>query len=72
MEGQTMTTRSYAVDGMTCGHCVTAVTAEVGKVAGVERVTVDLDGGTVAVTGKNVDDASVRDAVDAAGYSLAG
>jgi copper chaperone CopZ len=67
-----MTTRSYAVDGMTCGHCVQAVTAEVGKVPGVRQVTVDLDTGTVTVTGESVDDAAVREAVDEAGYSLAG
>ncbi len=57
---------------MTCGHCVQAVTAEVGKVPGVRQVTVDLDTGTVTVTGESVDDAAVREAVDEAGYSLAG
>jgi copper chaperone CopZ len=67
-----MITRSYMVTGMTCGHCVQAVTAEVGKVPGVEQVSVDLDTGTVTVTGEGVDDAAVRDAVDEAGYSLAG
>jgi len=72
MEVQTMTTRSYAVDGMSCSHCVEAVTAEVGKVPGVREVTVDLGTGTVTVTGEAVADAAVGDAVDEAGYSLAG
>ena len=67
-----MAIRSYQVEGMTCGHCVQAVTEEVSKVAGVERVTVDLDTGTVTLTGDSVDDAAVRAAVDEAGYSLAG
>jgi len=67
-----MTTRSYAVDGMSCSHCVEAVTAEVGKIPGVREVSVDLSAGTVRVTGEAVEDAAVRAAVDEAGYSLAG
>ena len=67
-----MTTRSYAVDGMSCSHCVEAVTAEVGKIPGVHEVSVDLSAGTVRVTGEAVEDAAVRAAVDEAGYSLAG
>ncbi|MGZ4594235.1 MAG: heavy-metal-associated domain-containing protein, partial [Actinomycetes bacterium] len=46
-----MTTRSYAVDGMSCEHCVRAITSEVTKVPGVADVTVDLAGNTVDVTG---------------------
>jgi copper chaperone len=67
-----MTTRRYVVEGMTCGHCVAAVTAEVGKVPGVEQVTVDLPIGALAVAGDGVDDAAVRAAVDEAGYTLVG
>jgi copper chaperone len=67
-----MTTRSYAVDGMSCGHCVDAVTAEVSKIVGVRAVTVDLEAGTVTVTGEGVEDAAVRGAVEEAGYDLAG
>jgi len=67
-----MTTHTYAVDGMSCGHCVEAVTTEVGKIPGVHAVTVDLKTGTVTVTGEAVEDAAVRDAVDEAGYGLAG
>ncbi len=67
-----MTTRSYTVGGMSCEHCVNAVTAEVGEVPGVRDVAVDLDTGTVTVTGDSIDDEAVRAAVDEAGYSLAG
>jgi len=66
----TVTTR-YAVTGMSCQHCVDSVTAEVGKLAGVEQVDVDLAAGIVAVTSAAepaLDD--VRAAVDEAGFDL--
>lgn len=62
---------TYTVDGMSCGHCVQAVTSEVSKVPGVQQVDVDLDSGRVTVTSDNgVDDAAVRAAVDEAGYEV--
>ena len=66
-----METRTYRVEGMTCEHCVRAVTDEVGQVSGVSGVRVDLGGGTVEVTGEALDDAAVAAAVDEAGYSVA-
>jgi len=48
-----MTTATYSVSGMTCGHCVSAVTSELKSVPGVEQVDVDLAAGgvsTVTVT----------------------
>ena len=66
-----MTTRTYTVSGMTCSHCVRAVTEEVGEVAGVRAVTVDLDTGKVTVsTDGDLDDAAVREAVVEAGYEV--
>ncbi|BDX34354.1 hypothetical protein TUM20985_49010 [Mycobacterium antarcticum] len=45
------TTKSYAVTGMTCSHCVAAVTTELGALAGVTDVQVDLVAeGTSTVT----------------------
>ncbi|GAA3850467.1 heavy-metal-associated domain-containing protein [Amycolatopsis tucumanensis] len=61
----------YTVRGMTCDHCVRAVTEEVGKIDGVTGVEVDLPTGKVTVASNqelNVDD--VRAAVDEAGYEL--
>jgi copper chaperone CopZ len=66
------TTRTYTVDGMTCEHCVRAVTGEVTRVAGVTDVRVDLAARTVTVTGDPVDDAAVAAAVDEAGYAVVG
>lgn len=67
-----MTTTTYAVVGMSCQHCVDAVTAEVGRLAGVEQVDVDLAAGAVTVTSAApLDLHEVRAAVDEAGYDLA-
>jgi copper chaperone len=68
-----MTTASYTVVGMTCGHCVDAVTEEVSAVPGVGAVDVDLGSGGLTVTSDApVDEAAVRAAVEEAGYSVAG
>jgi copper chaperone len=58
----------YRVDGMSCEHCKAAVTGEVGEVAGVQSVEVDLDSKLVRVTGADIDDAAVVAAIDEAGY----
>lgn len=63
-------TTTYEVTGMTCGHCERAVKEEVGGVAGVESVDVDLGTGQVTVHG-DVDDAAVRAAIAEAGYAAA-
>ncbi|MFC4020851.1 heavy-metal-associated domain-containing protein [Micromonospora sp. GCM10011542] len=66
-----MVTTTYQVQGMTCGHCVSAVSSEVGAIAGVTDVQVDLTAGRVTVTSEApLDPASVRAAVDEAGYDL--
>jgi copper chaperone len=68
-----MTIATYTVVGMTCGHCVSAVSEEVGQVPGVTAVDVDLASGRVTVTSDTpVDAEAVRAAVDEAGYELAG
>ena len=66
-----MTTSTYNVKGMTCGHCVAAVSGEIAKLPSVTDVAVDLDTGVVTVTsGESLDAATVRAAVDEAGYEL--
>ncbi len=61
--------RTYEVSGMTCEHCVAAVIEQVGAVAGVQRVDVDLDSGRMVVSGTDIHDAAVGAAVEEAGYS---
>ncbi len=66
-----MTTATYTVQGMTCGHCVSSVKEEVSEVEGVEAVDVDLAAGSLTVTSAQpVDVAAVRQAVTDAGYQL--
>ncbi len=60
----------YTVVGMTCAHCVAAVTEEVEQVPGVTGVRVELAGGRLAVEGGSVDHADIRAAVEEAGYEL--
>jgi copper chaperone len=68
-----MVTTRYAVTGMTCGHCVSAVSAEVGAVDGVTGVDVDLAIGVVTVMSTGtLDDATIHAAIDEAGYDVAG
>jgi copper ion binding protein len=66
-----MSTSTYTVTGMTCGHCVASVSEEVGLVDGVQQVDVELPTGTVTITAdRPVDDAAVRAAVAEAGYQV--
>ena len=70
------TTSTYRVTGMTCGHCVTAVTDELSALPGVRTVDVELvTGGTSAVrvvSETSLTEDAVRAAVDEAGYEYAG
>ena len=59
------------IKGMTCGHCVAAVTEQLSSIPGVSKVDVDLDSGLVAVI--SVDALAqelIVSAVDEAGYEL--
>jgi copper chaperone CopZ len=65
-------TTTYTVTGMTCAHCVQAVTGEISALPGVDAVEVDLGSGAVTVSSAvPLADADVRAAVDEAGYELA-
>ena len=70
------TTAAFRVTGMTCDHCVRAVTDEVSAIPGVRDVEVDLVAGgesTVRVVSEDaLSEDTVREAVDEAGYQLAG
>lgn len=65
------TNTTYGVDGMTCEHCVASVTEEVGELAGVHGVSVDLASGEVTVTSTApLAREDVAAAVTEAGYTL--
>lgn len=61
-------TITYSVPGMTCEHCTHAVSSELGAVAGVAGVEVDLGTKLVTVTGDGLDDQALRAAIEEAGY----
>lgn len=64
--------QTFEVTGMTCGHCVAAVEEEVGAIADVTDVAVDLATGRVTVgSGREVTAAEMAAAIDEAGYRLA-
>lgn len=68
-----MTTSTYTVAGMTCGHCVSSVREEVSGIPGVTAVEVDLGSGKLDVTAESpVSDDAIRAAVKEAGYQVAG
>ena len=62
---------TYSVPGMSCDHCKASVMKELLSVPGVEAVDVDLDTKLVVVAGSSLDDASLRAAIDEAGYEAA-
>lgn len=70
-----MTTTELKVQGMTCGHCVHAVTEELSAIDGVTGVHVDLVPGAISTvtveSGSALAEADVVAAVDEAGYALA-
>jgi len=62
---------TYTVSGMSCGHCKSAVEDEVGRVAGVDFVSADLETKLVVVRGEGLEDEALRAAIDEAGYEAA-
>ena len=67
-----MATSTYTVTGMTCDHCVSAVTQELSDITGVTKVSIQLASGQVTVeSDAALDQAAVAAAVDEAGYALA-
>ena len=61
-----------SVPGMSCAHCEQALRQELEQVDGVTGVVVDLEAKDVTVTGAGLDRRALVDAVDAAGYDVAG
>ncbi|MGX1564068.1 heavy-metal-associated domain-containing protein [Streptomyces sp. NPDC055506] len=68
-----MPATTYAVAGMSCGHCKATLTEAIGGLDGVSGVEVDLGSGHVTVTSAaEPDDAVIAETVDEAGYELTG
>ncbi len=58
------------VEGMSCNHCVMAVTNALKEVEGVSNVDVNLDTKKVEVSGDNLVEEILRDTVEEAGYDV--
>lgn len=72
-----MSTSTWAVTGMTCGHCAQAVTSELTALPGVTDVAVEVNSGgtsTVTITADSQpDQTSLAAAISEAGdYVLVG
>ncbi|OZB88182.1 MAG: hypothetical protein B7X41_09490 [Microbacterium sp. 14-71-5] len=71
-----MGTTAYAVEGMTCGHCVAAVSREVTRIEGVTGVQIQLVPEGVSrvevESSARVDPTRVAAAVAEVGYDLTG
>lgn len=61
--------QQFTVPGVSCNHCVDAITFEVAQLAGVTAVDVDLEAKIVTVTGG--DHTAIIAAIDEAGYDVA-
>lgn len=67
-----MSTSTVIVSGMTCGHCAASVREEVGALAGVTDVDVDVASGRITISSSAPIEAdAIRGAIEEAGYHLA-
>jgi copper chaperone len=64
-------TLTYNVPEIHCAHCAMSIREEISGVDGVEGIDVDLDSKLVAVSGRELDDAKLRAAIQDAGYEAA-
>ena len=59
------------VEGMSCNHCVNSIVTNVGDLAGVSAVKVDLNNNEVAVEFDNAATlAQVKETIEDQGYDL--
>lgn len=64
---------TFTVRGMTCRHCAEAVDLELRRIPGVQRVTIDLDNGRVAVLSSSpLSAAAVSDVLREIGHPVDG
>ncbi|MDR1358003.1 MAG: heavy-metal-associated domain-containing protein [Coriobacteriales bacterium] len=66
-----MATTVIRIDGMTCGHCTSAVEETLGELAGVESVVADLDSASATIQHDgSVDEAVMRALLEQIGFEL--
>jgi len=67
-----MIKKSVKVNGMTCNHCKANVENNLGSIAGVDNIEVDLESGKVTITGDQIDLTAVKNKVEGIGYEYEG
>ena len=69
-----MLQKTVHVDGMSCDHCIHAVTEEISKILGVTGVDIDLHAGGISpvtiAADNEISDTDIAAAVDEAGYTI--
>lgn len=61
----------WKVEGMTCGHCKSAVEGALHEVDGVNEVKVDLDSGNVKIShAETASKVEMKEAVEEQGYDV--
>lgn len=65
-------TKTIAIDGMHCQHCVAAVKEALAAVDGVTSVAVSLENKNAVVEGAGFDDAALKTAVEDTGFDVLG
>jgi copper chaperone CopZ len=60
----------FTVPGVSCSHCESAITEEVGRLQGVSPVDVDLATKRDTVSGSRLDPSAAREAIEEAGYDV--
>ena len=64
-------TVTYRVPAIHCDHCAMSIREEVSEVDGVEDVGVDVESKVVTISGRELNDAALRTAIEQAGYEVA-
>jgi len=64
-------TKTIRIKGMSCGHCVTAVTRALKSIEGLENITVSLEKGEASFDEvRPVSRETLRQRIEEAGYEL--
>lgn len=66
-----MATTVIRIDGMTCGHCTSAVEETLMQFDGVESVVADLDSASATINhDERIDEATMRSVIEEIGFEL--
>ncbi|AFS77218.1 copper chaperone CopZ [Gottschalkia acidurici 9a] len=64
--------KTILIEGMSCGHCTSAVTEALSKLSRVTSVDVNLEGKKAVIECENVDDKDIKDSIENIGFDVVG